>query len=715
MVLEMAAGRLIARHLGSSLYTWTAVIGVVLAGITIGYYIGGRIADKFNAQMALSVLFIASSIACVLIVISGNAVSEWLFLWRFGWPVRVFSHMSIMFLLPCVLLGAITPVAAKIALEKGLSKGRTVGDIYSWGAAGSIVGTLAAGFYLIPAIGTIPLIWIVAGVLALLAIICRLRFQMAYLWMAVFVLMLIIGVAPADWCRSAGGALLLRERLDPRVIYQDESQYCYIAVKQLSVFPDRRIFLQDTLRHSDIIMGDINDLQYEYEVIYSGVTRLMSKDKDKLNVMFIGGGGYVFPRYIQTNWPGSRIDVVEIDPAVTKAAIAAFGLDPNNSINTVFMDARNYVDGLLEKQRNGGQTPQYDFIYEDAFNDYTVPYQLVTREFNDKIARILADDGVYILNLIDTYDNALFLGSVINTLQKTFPHVYVTAEQGYYSAIRQTYVIAAAKKPFDIKAVDDEIKIVLWHPGETEMEHFRNSSRGIVLTDDYAPVENLLAPVVCQSSKEMLGSRYLDDAKTLKTEGKWYQSIRAFKNAVRFNPSISILAYNEIALIQAEHNNTQEATRAFQNAIDYYNRVGNKKRIIGSVYLNFGLLLQHIGQNEASRQQLVRAVEEFNIELQDDPNSALAWSRLGDTLGMLGDFKAAYDAFEKAAVLEPENLAHRYSQAQALEFQGRLDEAIEVVKKATEVASRNGQQEVVAEFNKYLKSLEQKKSQTAPK
>jgi tetratricopeptide (TPR) repeat protein/MFS family permease len=715
MALEMAAGRLIARYLGSSLYTWTTVIGVVLAGITIGYYIGGRIADKFNAKDALATLFIAGSVACVLVIVSGNLVIELFFLWRLSWPIRVFSHTAIMFLLPCIVLGAITPVAAKVALEKGLSKGRTIGDIYAWGAAGSIAGTLAAGFYLIPAMGTISLIWMLAGVLAILALICRARFQAAYWWLAVFGLMLILGVVPAELCQSAGAALLLREKTDPRVIYHDESQYCYIAVKQLSVIPDKRIFLQDTLRHSDIIMGDINDLQYEYEIIYSGVTRLLGKNRSNLNVLFIGGGGYVFPRYIEANWPGSRIEVVEIDPAVTKAAVEAFGLDPKTSVNTVFMDARNYVDGLFEKQRNEGQIQKYDFIYEDAFNDYSVPYQLVTREFNDKIAALLTDDGVYVLNLIDTYDNSLFLGAVINTLQQTFPCVYVTAEEGYQAAVRQTYVIAASKKPFDIRAIEKEIKFRLWFPDEKQMQHFSRQSRGIVLTDDYAPVENLLAPLVRQSSRGNLAMRYLDDAKALKAEGKLYRSIKAFEKAAQLNPTISILAYNEIGLMQAQLSNVQESARAFLKAIDYYNRFGAKEKLIGSVYLNLGLLLQQMGQNEESRKNLTKAVEEFRLELKDNPNSALSWSRLGETFGTLGDFSSASDAFAKAADLEPENLSHRYSQAQALEFQGKLDEAIDVVKKAIEAASHTGQQDITAEFNQYLSSLELKKSQLQPK
>ena len=715
MVLEMVAGRLIARYLGSSLYTWTAVIEVVLAGITIGYYIGGRIADNFDTQKSLPVLFIAGSISCVLIIIFGNAIREWLFLWQFGWPVRVFSTMAIMFLLPCTVLGAITPVVAKDALEKGLPKGRTVGDIYAWGAAGSIAGTLAAGYYLIPAMGTVTLIWLVAGILAILAIICRLRFRPAYLWLAVFAFLLITAAAPTQWCMTLGAGLMLREPIDPRVIYQDESQYCYIAVKQLSAFPDRRIFMQDTLKHSEIIMGDINDLQYEYTIIYADITRLMNQNKKNLNVMFIGGGGYVFPRYIQANWPGSRIDVVEIDPAVTRAAIEEFGLEKNSPINIFTMDARNYVDKLLEDRHNGKPIPKYDFIYEDAFNDYSVPYQLVTREFNDKIAEILSDDGAYIMNLVDTHDIAQFLGAVINTLQKTFPYVYVTAEQNSHPVTREPFVIVAAKKPIDMMALQDDKKIKIWHPTEAEMEYFRKSSRGIVLTDDYAPVENLLTPVVNRSFRETLGQRYLDDAKTLKAEGKLNESVVAFENAARFSPSTSILAFNEIALIKAAQNKPLESIKAFQAALDSYDPNITKERLRGPIYLNLGILLNQLGGKDDSRRYLAKAIEEFRLELANDPNSALTWSRLGQTFGMIGDLNEASNAFEKAIALEPGNMAHRYSLAQVFESQDRLTDAIAVVQKAIELASISGNSDATADLKEYLSSLERKQAAKAPK
>jgi tetratricopeptide (TPR) repeat protein len=715
MMLELVAGRLTAKNLGSSLYTWTSAIGVVLTGITLGNYIGGRIADRFDAKKALSVLFVIGSIACIATVILNNVAAGWLFLWKLNWPVRVFTHVSLVFLLPSTLLGTISPVVAKMALDKGLPKGKTIGDIYACGAAGSIAGTFAAGYYLIAAMGTVAIIWAVGGVLALMAILFRVRLWPLHLWMAMFVLVAIMATAPMQWCRKASAALLLREPTNPTVIYQDESQYSYIAVMQVSASPDKRFFIQDKLRHSEIIMGDINDLQYTYTKIYAGITRLLSKNKDKLNVMAIGGGGYVFPRYIETNWPQSRIDVVEIDPAVTEAAIEAFGLARNTSINTISMDARNYVDELLEKHLNGLQTPKYDFIYEDAINDYSVPYQLVTREFNDKIASILADDGAYMVNLIDTYDSGQFLGTVINTLQKTFPCVYVATNWITHPAIRETFVVTATKRPFDFNTIEREKDLKIWRLSESEIENLKKKASGIVMTDDYAPVENLLAPVVLQGYKESLALRYMGEAKMLEAEGKWDPGISAFENAARLNPTMSFRAFNEIALMQEQQNNLQEAVKALQNAIDYYNRSGAKqKEMIASVYLDLGNILLRMGKNEDARKQFARAVEEFRLELAENP-SAQTWSQLGDTLGKLGDLKATSDAFEKAVSLEPDNMTYRECLAKALEFQGRLAEAVEAVKKTIEFASSHGQQESAAAFSEYLKSLEQKKSKEVPK
>jgi predicted membrane-bound spermidine synthase len=508
MVLELIAGRIIARNLGASLYTWTSVIGVVLAGITIGNYIGGRVADNLPTRKTLSSLLGSCSVACVIVIVLSNLADEWLWLWKLSWPAHIFIYVSLVFILPSTLLGMISPMVAKMALDKGLPTGKTVGSIYACGAAGSIAGTFLAGFYLIAVLGTIAAIWTVAVVLLLMAILYQARLWVLYVWAVIFIVLMTVGIAPAKWAESTGSTLGVRKLADPTILYETESQYCYIAVQQLSKDPDTRRFLEDKLVHSEIIMNDVLNLQYFYLKIYASLTEDLVRDK--LSAMIIGGGGYAYPQYLEKRWPGSHIDVVEIDPAVTEAAMKAFGLEKNTAINIFTMDARNYVDELLNKHRNGQEIPRYNFIYEDAFNDYSVPFQLVTKEFNDKIAKILTDDGVYMMNIIDIFDSGQFLSALINTLEKTFPYVNVVTENKPHSE-RNTFVIIASKGNFNLENLNSEEPAKnsdLWRLSESDIETLRKKTHRIIFTDDYAPVENMLAPVVRQSTVGfLLGKR----------------------------------------------------------------------------------------------------------------------------------------------------------------------------------------------------------------
>jgi tetratricopeptide (TPR) repeat protein/MFS family permease len=714
MVLELVAGRVIARNLGASLYTWTSVIGVVLTGITIGNYIGGRIADRVPTRKTLSTLLVGASITCVLVVVLNNLAGEWLWLWKLSWPVHIFVHVFMVFILPSTLLGMIRPVVATIALNKGLPTGRTVGDIYAFGAAGSIAGTFLAGFYLIAAMGTINIIWTVAVVLLVMAILYWARLWVLYLWGVIFIALITMGVAPAKWAESTGSTLALRNAPDPSILYETESQYCYIAVQQLSKDPDKRRFLQDKLMHSEIIMNDVLDLQYFYTKIYAGITEGLAKDQ--LSVMAIGGGGYVFPRYVEKRHPGSRIDVVEIDPAVTEAAMRAFGLEGNSSINTISMDARNYVDGLLNKQHNGETIPQYNFIYEDAFNDFTVPFQLVTREFNDKIAKLLTDDGVYMLNVIDIFNSGQFLGALINTLEKTFPYVHVLT--GYFAvpSNRETYVIIAAKHDFEPESIltkyDKNLK--LWYLSESDKNRLKEKSRGIVLTDDYAPVENLLAPVVREDARDKLAQRYVEEAENLSRRAKWSRSIAMYEKAVRIYPAMSVKIYNQIGIIWSEQGNPWEAIHAFQKALDYHAQAGSKENITGSIYLNLGTIFNALGRTREARENFAKAVEQLRIEAAENPYSHSVYARLGSALAMTGNFKAASEAFRRALALNPRELSYYRNLASTLQNQNRLDEAIKVLEDGVKFMSDNGQMEAATRLKqqlgllKYMKSGSQK-------
>lgn len=712
MVLELVAGRVIARNLGASLYTWTSVIGVVLTGITIGNYIGGRIADHLPTRKTLSSLLVGASITCVMVVVLNNLASEWLWLWKLSWPAHIFVHVFMVFILPSTLLGMISPVVATMALEKGLPTGRTVGDIYAFGAAGSIAGTFLAGFYLIAAMGTINIIWMVAVVLLVMAILYWARLWVLYLWAVIFIALMTMGVAPAKWAESVGSALALRNAPDPSILYETESQYCYIAVQQLSKDPDNRRFLQDKLMHSEIIMNDVLNLQYFYTKIYAGLTEGLAKDK--LSVMAIGGGGYVLPRYIEKRWPGSRIDVAEIDPAVTEAAIQAFGLDRNSTINTISMDARNYVDELLSRQRDGEEIPRYNFIYEDAFNDFTVPFQLVTKEFNDKIAKLLTDDGVYMLNAIDIFDSGQFLGALINTLEKTFSYVYVLTDYFTMPSNRETYVIIAAKHDFEPESIlaryDKNLK--LCYLSESDKNRLKEKSRWIVLTDDYVPVENLLAPVVREDASDKLAQRYVEEAENLSKQAKWSQSIAMYEKAVRIYPAMSVKIYNQIGIIWGRQGNPWEAIRAFQKALDYHAQTGSKENITGSIYLNLGTMFNAMGRTKEARENFTKAVEQLRIEVNENRNSHSVYARFGSALTMTGNFKAASEAFRQALALNPGELSYYHNLASALQNQNRLDEATKVLEDGVKFMSDNGQMEAATRLKQQLGMLEYQKSKS---
>ncbi|MFH1371969.1 MAG: fused MFS/spermidine synthase [Planctomycetota bacterium] len=421
MMLELVAGRLAARQFGASLYTWTTVIGVTLAGLTIGAYLGGRIADVSATRQTISRLFGACSAACIIAIALNNLIGDWTVLWRLGIAVRVLAQVTIVFFIPSTLMGAVIPVAIRIALESDHHKGRIVGRMYALGAAGSIMGTFLAGFWLIAALGTINTLWLVAAVMLVWAVITLPKSPAMYAYATPLALLILVGTTSAGWAQQLGTAMRLRQKQTPDILYETESHYCYIAVRQVTKQPDERQFTEDNLKnHSRLIMGKIRDLRLFYSQVYGAVTHRLAGYKEQISTLSIGGGGYVFPRYIQDVWPGSRVDVVEIDPAVTEAAIRAFGLSAETPIHTINLDGRNYVDGLLEKKRRGKQIPQYDFVYMDAFSDMAVPFQLTTRQFNEKIFAITAADGVYIVNLIDMSDSGKFLGSFIGTIRRTF-------------------------------------------------------------------------------------------------------------------------------------------------------------------------------------------------------------------------------------------------------------------------------------------------------
>jgi len=710
MALELVAGRLIARQLGSSLYTWTSVIGVVLTGITIGYYIGGRIADRFDATKALALLLAMCSVTCVAVIILSNLLSNWKVFWHLALPLQAGAYVAVMFLTPSVLLGSISPIVAKRALERGLPTGRTVGDIYAWGAAGSIAGTFLAGFYLIAAMGTRPLIWAIAAILLLAAILYGPRLWGMYGWGLVLLLLIVIANVSASWAQNLAAAVALQGKANPRTIYEDETPYCYVSVRQESAQPDVRSFIQDRLTHSIIVMGDITDLQYSYEQIHAAVTHSLAETQRDIAALVIGGGGFVFPRYLTKMWPNSRVDVAEIDPGVTEAAFAAFGLQRDTPIEILTMDARNHITQLIHQQQIGENVRRYDFIYEDALNDLSIPYQLTTKQFNDQIYEVLSETGVYMVELIDSYEVGRFAGAFVNTVRQTFAHVYVICES-HPTAFRSTFVIIASKRQIDIEKIRSQpivAKLDLWPLTDTDIETLVEKSGHMILTDDYAPVDNLLAAVAKRREIYALAEVYNSEAAELKEQGKFAKAISKYRKIIELDPAMSVVSLNEIGMLLLKMGKTEQAAEALSGAIAY-NETQKIKLNVAAIHYNLAITLRGVNRHDEANNHFVQAISGFEEQLNKDPGSLETLTRLGNIFAETGEFRKAAEYFRKAIQVDPYYVDNHDSLARALEFQGLYDEAVNELRKSIVFFSEQNLREQVEFLLTTLKTIEMRK------
>lgn len=578
MVLELTAGRLIARFLGSSLYTWTSVIGIVLSGIALGSYFGGRLADRFRPQQALAGLFFLASLSCAAIPLLNKIIGEGLIYLQLYWPAKILLHVSAIFLLPSILLGMISPIVAKWALDQGLRTGRTVGDIYAFSAVGSIVGTFLTGFFLIPLMGTFAIIGSISLVSGIIGFIFLIKGRVSPRLVLTFVLLVCVGLGLKAWAFGLRQpfSFFNPSKSGSNLFYEQESQYTYISVQAHPQAPDLRILKLDRLTHNKVNMRDPADIsskhQYEYIKLYGALTHLVAGKKTQLRTLFLGGGGYVIPRHIEKFWPGSHIEVVEIDPAVTEAAIQSLGLSRNNSLNIFHLDARNYIDDSLRKKQQEEKAGDFDIIYGDTINDVIVPFQLTTYEFNEKLRKLLAPEGIYMFNLVDAFSSGRFLGAQINTLKKTFPFIAVfsAGELRTEKNQRNTFILVCALGPIDfteLELASTFCKLL----DASQLKLLEERSKGMILTDDYAPVENLLASVSREGGKlwsnNKLGVRLMEKGKSLIKKGRINEAIACYHKAISFNSSLAKEAYYNIALLLAWQGKLDETIAKYRQVL----------------------------------------------------------------------------------------------------------------------------------------------------
>jgi len=527
MGLEIGASRLLAPSVGMSIYTWTGIIGVMLAGIVAGNYLGGWIADRWPARDTLGAsLFWCGLLTLLVIVLFAlgshyqESIDQWI-------QKRVTVKQNVngtetedtsnllqakiivyalgLFFLPMLAFGSISPQATRLAVRDWGHAGRVAGRVYAWSCAGAIAGTFATGWFLI---GRFGVLWLFLGIsvgmiLLALPVGASWRKPRELLGSAI-----VLGaVAAAVWLGKDGYLQLRRD-----AVYLKETNYYLISVTSKDDTDTSRDFVLDHLIHSHVKgqpvqrngnpswEADLSYMGYGHEQIQAEFARSAAAAHEVPHFLVIGGGGYTLPRWIDKYIPQATMEVVEIDPGVTEAVHASLGMPRDTKIKTYNFDGRQFI-------QENALPGHYHLIIQDAVNDLSVPWHIMTKQYNDAVKKALADDGIYLLTIIDSFSEGRLLPAAVETMRKTFPHVYLLVDNPeskdeddlWNSQSRGVYVIAGT--PRELKL--DELKAMLAKQGVNDMmtsmlspqrlDEWLKERKPVVLTDDFAPVDNMMA------------------------------------------------------------------------------------------------------------------------------------------------------------------------------------------------------------------------------
>ncbi len=478
MIVEITAGRLLAPYFGMSLYTWTTIIGIVLAGLAVGHWLGGVLADRFakSLKLVIGVAFLVGAVLTVMILPITRIVALSIAGDQNPLAVSILLTAVSAFLLPSLAAGVVQPLATTHVVQMGGSgKGRYIGQMLAAGAIGSILGTFLAGFFFISQIGSVGTIWMVAAVNVLLAAIFLTKPLARVLGLfagGVMGYAAVSGLAPAAFA----------------IPCEWESQYYCIRIDPADGITGRpsRLLALDHLVHS---MNDEKDPAYfasPYVHLVDEIARRKFAD-GSFSAFFIGGGGYTLPRGWLSRYPEMRLTIAEIDPKVTQLAEQELWFKTGPNVTVKNADGRVAL-ALESKQR------RFDVIFGDAFHDIAIPAHLITDEFHQLVISRLSPKGFYVLNVVDDPAQPRLLASLVATLRERFTAVEVwTAPDDLQGARRATFIVYAAMHasglPREFEATRGQARS-WWRIG---LRPERIDRLGVFLTDDFAPIDRLMS------------------------------------------------------------------------------------------------------------------------------------------------------------------------------------------------------------------------------
>lgn len=476
LVIEVIAIRILSPYFGNTIYSYSSVLGVVLAALSLGYYFGGKFADKhpeykhFFSIISLSSITVLAVLLLVIFVLPNIA-------YQFPYTSGPLFLSIILFGIPSYLLGMLSPYGVTLHAKNNPDSGagNVAGEVFFVSTLGSIAGSLITGFYLIPYFGIQTILVGVSIALLLIGFIGLYvtKSLSPKLFILLFFSLLLLSITKD-----------LNAYTNKNVIHVEDGVYERLAVFD-SEYRGRpaRMLIQDRSSAS-AIDTETGKLVFEY----AQYANLYKVTKTPSNILLIGGGTYTMPKVWLEETEKTIIDVVEIEPKLYNLAKTYYGLTENPRLQNHVTDGRRYLHDT---------DTTYDFIYGDAYSSiYALPSHLVTREFFELAKSKMNEDALLVINVIGRLrneDQSLAL-SFLKTFTSVFPNTYVFAARDPQSEDTQNLLFVAynSEKMIDINS-DKLIDYVTGTPIRLDKQLVDTKrfdlTKQILFTDDYSPTD----------------------------------------------------------------------------------------------------------------------------------------------------------------------------------------------------------------------------------
>jgi spermidine synthase len=477
LVLEILGTRIIAPYYGTTIYVWSSLIGVTLLALSLGYYFGGRLADKKPMVDFLYLIIFLAALSIVMIPLIMNFVLVGVnFLGpRFG----ALTSAVLLFAIPLLLLGMVAPYAIKLKTQELGKIGITAGNLYGIATVGSFVGAILTGFYLIPGLGINSIIYLIGGALVLLVAPYGINSKKKLFSFGAVLIFLLVIVIPQIMSADLGS-----EKFN--VVYETESAYSRLKVIDMG---DTRYLVTDGAVEN-VYNLKTREFGFDYLKLLEKAVWYHSNPEDVL-MLGLGAGGID----MMLEGSGVEVDNVEIDSEVVGIARDYFDFDGNVIIN----DGRNYVRNIDKK---------YDVVLLDVYGGYSIYPYLFSVEAFWEIKDILTDDGILSINVI-SYETGNYesddrlVTSIDRTLREVFGNVYAKSTGTGLTNI----VFYASDTELNLDDEFIDIKVL-----STRDDSGEPSENALVLTDDYNPIETFSLDMVEESQdyiREGIGNELL--------------------------------------------------------------------------------------------------------------------------------------------------------------------------------------------------------------